>query len=915
MHLQRTDLALRFHTLRNVDCMMEGLMSIVVRFESAQPDGVIATRCNRFAPPSSFSHYQHREGPPLVGRDGMSTGAFALRYSDQRVELKLTLHFSIFHLYSLPTRANLILECYFYRGKAEALLAGPCPPLKEFKRLSHKTYELQDLQLPYICTYSECVSYLYFVDLSTTVAWWPVETIDLDRTILGQLKRKTAGDFILQTIVAKEKNLHDATFCCEQEVPDNRARLMRRQDIGRSPQNTELIEDFDSGIYKKSPVLRSQAPTPNLKLEDLDPLPQNPSLNGDGHKKKRRGSEKDGQCSPPFKTGGLLEDPSELRLKSYSLCTLHCSNIGKLTSLFNSQKDGELLHFSILQRATLLYLANAHDQALGDSGKLGQSSFSWVHTRFNTRSCDGLSLAYESTCLDILYEVFTMTHAPLSQSVFQVLQHQYARLQRSCVKELTDVLLGTLTPRALKDHFRDHAMERLDERSQVQDKLVDIIAEQQASCFRTSNTNVTLLYKASGGQTLRHNGAASGLGSQVFGSVVALDGKFHAAKPIIQAEEARDLTDQNSLACYQLVTALVDWLKTTQDKFPRMLPFHGPASAPPPTVIHARTGAGDPAGEYHILNEIISSVEKIERIARVSRANQPKDVFIMAHGYRGDFCDLRLLADCLRQHTLCGRSARHPRLIDQPYLILAKSYQSNTLCSFLEMGIRLADEVVTSLEADSIAIKRLHFIGHSMGGLVIQACLATSRMEPYLKYLGHLVCLNSPLGGGASSNGLVRFGLKMMAGNKKEHSIKELLGGKVTRKLLQQVQPSYPWLQPGHIGLPVLEVLTTHSHLDLFKYWVLMSSLQDGYVDYFNALLLPQEATPIGNLLLEKARIGDVRIDRYLFNFDELPTILVNATGIDRSTGRDAHIAHLCSYELMLAVTELAFGWYICPPS
>lgn len=915
MHLQRTDLALRFHTLRNIDCMMEGLMCLVARFESAQPEGIVATRCNRFAPPPNYSHYHHRDGPPLVGRDGMSTGAFALRYSDQRVELKLTLHFSIFHLYSLSTRANLTLECYFYRGKTEHLLEAPCPPLKEFKRLSHRTYELQDLQLPYLCTYSECVSYLYFVDLATTVAWWPVETIELDKTILGQLKRKTAGDIILQAIVGKEKNIHDATFICEREVPDNRARLMRRQEQGRSPRNTEPIEDFDSGIYKKSPALRSQAPTPKLKLEDLDPLPQNLSLNGDGHKKKRRGSEKDGQCTPQFKAGGLLEDPSELRLKSYSLCTLHCNNIGRLASLFNSQKDVELLHFSILQRATLLYLANAHDQALGDSGKLGQSSFNWVHTRFNTRSCDGLSLAYESTCLDILYEVFTMTHAPLSQSVFQTLQHQCVRLQRMYVKELPDVLLGTLTSRALKDHFRDHEKMRLDEREELQARYIDILVEQQASCFRTSEANVTLLYKPPNGQTLRHNGAASGLGSQVFGSVVALDGKFHAAKPVIQTEEARDLSEQNSLICYKLVKALVDWLKQSQEMLPRILAFHGPASALPPTVIHSRTGAGDPAGEYRILNEIIQNVEKIERIARVSRANQPKDVFIMAHGYRGDFCDLRLLADCIRQHTLCGRSARLQPFNDQPYIILAKSYQSNTLCSFLEMGIHLANEVVSSLEADSIAIKRLHFVGHSMGGLVIQACLATDKMSPYLKYLGHLVCLNSPLGGGASTNGLVRFGLKMMAGNKKEHSIKELLGGRVTKKLLQQVQASYSWLQPEHVGLPVLEVLTDHSRLDMFKYWVLLSSLQDGYVDYSNALLLPQDTTPIGALLLEKARLGEVRIDRYLFNFDELPTILVNATGIDRSTGRDAHIAHLCSYELMLAVTELAFGWYICPPS
>lgn len=179
----------------------------------------------------------------------------------------------------------------------------------------------------------------------------------------------------------------------------------------------------------------------------------------------------------------------------------------------------------------------------------------------------------------------------------------------------------------------------------------------------------------------------------------------------------------------------------------------------------------------------------------VRQKRQSRDLYVFAHGYRGTYCDLRLMSNCLMQYAIVHGTMQKQWFPKQPHVLLSRSYQEHTQSSILELGIKLAEEIRDYIQTRKTNVGRINMVGHSMGCLVIEACILSSAFSGFLDLLNKAVFLNGPLAGAKGGNGLVRFGMTLMSSNSKEISLRELMGGKLTKKQLECMYYSYPFMK------------------------------------------------------------------------------------------------------------------------
>ncbi|KAJ6763499.1 hypothetical protein OIU79_024111 [Salix purpurea] len=187
---------------------------------------------------------------------------------------------------------------------------------------------------------------------------------------------------------------------------------------------------------------------------------------------------------------------------------------------------------------------------------------------------------------------------------------------------------------------------------------------------------------------------------------------------------------------------------------------------------------------------------------------------IFVHGFQGHHLDLRLV--------------RNQWLLIDPKMefLMSEANEDKTSGDFREMGLRLAQEVISFLEKKMDRVSRsgflrdikLSFVGHSLGNIIIRTALAESIMEPYLRYLHTYVSISGPhLGYLYSSNSLFNSGMWLL---------KKFKGTRCIHQLM--------FTDDSNLQNTFMYKLCEKT-LENFRHIVLLSSPQDGYVPYHSA--------------------------------------------------------------------------------
>ena len=138
---------------------------------------------------------------------------------------------------------------------------------------------------------------------------------------------------------------------------------------------------------------------------------------------------------------------------------------------------------------------------------------------------------------------------------------------------------------------------------------------------------------------------------------------------------------------------------------------------------------------------------------------------ICVHGLDGNSGDLRLVKTYLE---LCLPTSR----LD---FLMSSSNHSSTFDDIDIMVKQLIDEIETHTERYGLKPRRISFVGHSLGNLVVRATVAHPRFERYRTLLYTYLSLSGPhLGTLFNSSGLVNMGMWLMQKWKKSCSLSQM---------------------------------------------------------------------------------------------------------------------------------------------
>ena len=123
-------------------------------------------------------------------------------------------------------------------------------------------------------------------------------------------------------------------------------------------------------------------------------------------------------------------------------------------------------------------------------------------------------------------------------------------------------------------------------------------------------------------------------------------------------------------------------------------------------------------------------------------------LFILVHGFQGNSYDMKLLKNYLNY--------LHPEAM----FLCSSVNEDNTEGDIADMGKRLASEVATFIQ-DNLpltSLGRISFVGHSLGGVIIRACLP--HLEQFKDKMFTFLSLSAPqLGYLYTSSKIIEAGL------------------------------------------------------------------------------------------------------------------------------------------------------------
>ncbi|XP_032776599.2 LOW QUALITY PROTEIN: protein FAM135A [Daphnia magna] len=262
-------------------------------------------------------------------------------------------------------------------------------------------------------------------------------------------------------------------------------------------------------------------------------------------------------------------------------------------------------------------------------------------------------------------------------------------------------------------------------------------------------------------------------------------------------------------------------------------------------------------------------------------------LIVCVHGLDGNSADLRLVKTYL-ELVLPGSN------LD---FLMSERNQGGTFSTFDTMTDRLVSEIFCYLEGNNLNPKRISFVGHSLGTIIIRSALTRPQMRPLLPKLHTFLSLSGPhLGTLYNSSGLVNMGLWLMQRWKKSGSLQQL-------SLKDAEDPRNSFLYK----------LARNSELHHFRYVILSASAQDRYVPLHSARVemcraAVKDPTVLGTIYQEMVH----NILGPLMNNDKVTVVRYDIHHALPSTanaliGRAAHIAVLDS-ELFIEKFLLVVG-------
>lgn len=249
-------------------------------------------------------------------------------------------------------------------------------------------------------------------------------------------------------------------------------------------------------------------------------------------------------------------------------------------------------------------------------------------------------------------------------------------------------------------------------------------------------------------------------------------------------------------------------------------------------------------------------------------------LIVLVHGFQGNSNDMRLIKNEIA-------------LINPSCVFLSStSNQEDTEIDFVEMGKKLAAEVKQYIKewTEGLIFKKLSFIGHSIGGVIIRSALP--HLEEFKNKFWMFISLSSPhLGYAFSESKIINAGMWVL---------KKWKGS----KSLEQLTLS----DKSNMKETCVYKISEYEGLNWFNYVYLLSSHQDFYAPYESTRIQLSNKTLENDSKAETYRAMVYNILSKLTN-NTLKRVDVNFViqdkNLDSFIGRTAHIQFLENTDFM----------------
>ena len=247
-------------------------------------------------------------------------------------------------------------------------------------------------------------------------------------------------------------------------------------------------------------------------------------------------------------------------------------------------------------------------------------------------------------------------------------------------------------------------------------------------------------------------------------------------------------------------------------------------------------------------------------------------LIVLVHGFEGNSNDMRILKNEI--------GLINPSIVFLP----SSANQDDTGADIIQMGKKLATEVKSYIKEwnNGLIFKKISFIGHSIGGVIIRAALPN--LEEFKDKFWLYLSLSSPhLGYVFSDSTLIKTGMWVL---------KRWKGSKSLEQFMQNDNKD--------LNETCLYKLSEYNGLNWFKYVYLLSSHQDNYSPYESSRI------QINNLSNDKkadnyksmacnilSKLTNNTLKRIDVNF------VIQEKNFDTFIGRTAHIQFLENTDFM----------------